>query len=86
VDRRAELEAAYARIVGEVPAEAAVPIAALVTPFVAPASSYDTVLPPPAALDWRALLADQVAADALLAVLAALDAEEEDAVLALLMA
>ena len=85
-DRRAELEAVYRRIAGELPAAAAAPVLELVQPFVAPAASFDTALPPVAAVDWLAFMADLGAVEALLAVYRALTEEEEDAVIALLMA
>lgn len=81
---REELEAAYARIMGEVPAEDAKPVVALVKPFVE--ASYDTATPPVAAIDWSAFQQDLAAVEGLLAALKVIEEmDEEDAVMALLM-
>lgn len=84
-DLRDRLEAAYRKIVGEVAPEDARPVVALVQPFVE--ASYDTAAPPVQAIDWTAFQRDIAAVEGLLAALEAYEAmEEEDAVMALLLA
>ena len=82
---RERLEAAYARIVGEVAAEDARPVVELVKPFVE--ASYDTATPPVQAVDWAAFQQDIAAVEGLLAALRVIEEmDEEDAVMALLLA
>ncbi|HEX6963273.1 MAG TPA: hypothetical protein VF175_15505 [Lacipirellula sp.] len=50
-------------------------------------ASYDTAVPPPAAVDWSAFERDMAAVEGLLAALRVVEEmEEEDAVMALLLA
>jgi hypothetical protein len=84
-DLKERLEAAYAKIVGEVPAAEIAPVVALVKPFVE--VSYDTKAPPAAAVDWAAFQRDVSAVEGLLAALRVVEEmDEEDAVTALLLA